>query len=99
MATAEEQLEGVMLVSPIDGIVSDIGVGVGDVMNRSTAVATVVDPTVVEMDGAVDEIDVLYVQIGASASVTMGCPAWAGAGRDSLLRSLGGGQPAGGSHL
>ncbi len=88
VATAEEQLGGLTLVSPIDGIVSDIEVGVGDMVNRNTVVATVVDPRVVEMDGAVDEIDVLYVQVGASASVTMDAlPGQALAGTVSYVSS------------
>ncbi len=69
--TAEERLEGVTLTSPIDGVVTDVAVEVGDAVSRSTVVATVVDPSVIEMHGAVDEIDVLYVQAGALANVIM----------------------------
>ena len=69
--TAEERLEGVTLASPIDGVVTDVAVEVGDAVSRNTVVATVVDPSVIEMNGAVDEIDVLYVQAGALANVIM----------------------------
>ncbi len=40
-------------------------------MNANTPVMEIVDPTVVEVDGIVDEIDVLFIQRGARASVTM----------------------------
>ena len=69
--SAAQQLTGVTLTSPIDGVVTEIPAAVGDSVNPNTSILTVVDPTVIEMEGAVDEIDVLYVQIGASANVTM----------------------------
>ena len=68
---AAQQLTGITLTSPIAGVVTEISGGVGDSVNPSTSILTVVDPTVIEMEGAVDEIDVLYVHIGASANVTM----------------------------
>ena len=69
--TAADLLSGLTLAAPIDGVVTEITAGVGDSVNPSTSILTVVDPTVIEMEGAVDEIDVLYVHIGASANVTM----------------------------
>ena len=69
--SAAQQLTGITLSSPIAGVVTEISAGVGDSVNPNTSIVTVVDPTVIEMEGAVDEIDVLYVQIGASANVTM----------------------------
>ncbi len=69
--TAADRLRSLTLVAPIDGVVTDIAAEVGDSVNPSTSILTVVDPTVIEMEGAVDEIDVLYVQFGAEANVTM----------------------------
>ncbi len=69
--TAADLLSGLTLAAPIDGVVTAITAGVGDSVNPNTSILTVVDPTVIEMEGAVDEIDVLYVHIGASANVTM----------------------------
>ena len=69
--SAAQELTGITLTSPIAGVVTEISAGVGDSVNPNTSIVTVVDPTVIEMEGAVDEIDVLYVQIGASANVTM----------------------------
>ena len=69
--TAADLLSGLTLAAPIDGVVTAITAVVGDSVNPSTSILTVVDPTVIEMEGAVDEIDVLYVNIGASANVTM----------------------------
>ena len=69
--SAAQELTGITLTSPIAGVVTEMSAGVGDSVNPNTSILTVVDPTVIEMEGAVDEIDVLYVQIGASANVTM----------------------------
>ena len=68
---ATQHLSGVSLTSPITGIVTEISVQVGDDVNRNTSVLTLVDPNVIEVNGSVDEIDVLYVQIGATANVVM----------------------------
>ena len=43
----------------------------GQPVNANTAAIEVLDQTVVEINGVVDEIDVLFVREGASASVTM----------------------------
>ena len=69
--SAAQELTGITLTSPIAGVVTEISAGVGDSVNPNTSIVTVVDPTVIEMEGAVDEIDVLYVQIGASANIIM----------------------------
>ena len=69
--SAADRLSGFTLTAPIGGVVSEITGEVGDDVNPNTAILTIVDPTVIEMSGAVDEIDVLYVQIGALANVSM----------------------------
>ena len=69
--SAAQELTGITLTSPIAGVVTEMSAGVGDSVNPNTSIVTVVDPTVIEMEGAVDEIDVLYVQIGASANIIM----------------------------
>ena len=68
---ATQHLSGVSLTSTITAIVTEISVQVGDDVNRNTSVLTLVDPNVIEVNGSVDEIDVLYVQIGATANVVM----------------------------
>ena len=68
---ASQRLRGVTLTSPTAGIVTNISAEVGDHVDRGDIAMTVVDPTVVEVRGAVDETDVLYVQVGAPASVLL----------------------------
>ena len=68
---ASHRLEGVTLTSPITGIVTGIAVRAGEYVERGALAMTVVDPTVVELRGAVDETGVLNVQVGAPASVLL----------------------------
>lgn len=68
---AIEALDGAVLRAPWNGIVSNVAVEAGETVNAGAAVVEVVDPTVVELDGVVDEIDVLSVSQGTGATVTM----------------------------
>ena len=68
---ATERVEGAVMRAPMDGIVSTVNVEAGQTVNPNTPIVEIVDPTVVEVDGIVDEIDVLFVREGATAQVTM----------------------------
>ena len=68
---ASQRLDGVTLTSPIAGIVTEISVQAGDYVESGDSAMTVVDPTVVEVRGAVDETYVLHLQVGTPASVLL----------------------------
>jgi HlyD family secretion protein len=68
---AMERLARADLLAPMAGVVSLVNVEVGQSVNPNTPIVEIVDPTVVEVDGIVDEIDVLFVREGAQAAVTM----------------------------
>jgi len=57
--------------SPLDGFVSAINVEEGDQVNANAPIVEVVDPSVVEIDGVVDEIDVLLLSVGIRAGITL----------------------------
>ncbi len=65
------RLDRSTLRAPMAGLTTFVDVAVGDTVNRATPIVEIVDPTVVELDGVVDEIDVLFVRVGADAEVTM----------------------------
>ena len=69
--TALQRREGATIVAPIAGFVSLVNVEAGEVVNANTVVLEIVDPTVVEVDGIVDEIDVLFVREGAQSAIIM----------------------------
>ena len=68
---ALQRLEDTTLQAPMAGIVSLVNVEAGQAVNANTTVVEVVDPSVVEVDGVVDEIDVLFIREGARAEVTL----------------------------
>ena len=71
LTTAEEELEAAVITAPIGGYVSVVNVELGDSVEARAAVLEIVDPTIVEVDGIVDEIDVLLVSVGTSAEVRL----------------------------
>ena len=90
---ALQALEDVNLHAPFDGIVSRVNIEDGASVGPDMLAIEVTDPSVVEMDGSVDEIDVLFIQTGAQATVTL--DALQGqllAGEVSTIGSAGAGQ-------
>ena len=69
LGQAEQRLADSTITAPFDGFVSKLDVEEGDEVERHTNIMVVVDTSVVELDGGVDEIDVLETQVGAKASV------------------------------
>lgn len=69
--TAEERLEGAVLLAPFGGYVAAVNAAVGQSVGPNTPILEIVDPTVAEVVGVVDEIDVLQVGVGARALVTL----------------------------
>lgn len=57
--------------APLAGFISLVNVEDGDEVGANAVIVEVVDHTVVEIDGIVDEIDVLLVSEGARATVNM----------------------------
>ena len=57
--------------SPINGYVATVNVEEGDPANANTIIVEVVDPRVVEVDGVVDEIDVLSIPVGTPTDISL----------------------------
>ena len=71
VGAAEKRLDGITLSSPLSGIVTEINVKTGDSVEAGATIMTVVDPSIVEAEGPVDEIDILSLQVGMPATVAM----------------------------
>ncbi|MDE2765030.1 MAG: biotin/lipoyl-binding protein, partial [Chloroflexota bacterium] len=52
-----ELLEGAVLVASISGVVNEVAVESGDALGATGRVLEIVDPSIVEVEGTVDEID------------------------------------------
>jgi len=68
---AKEELAGIRLVAPFDGVITSISVSIGDQVSRNTPVLDIVDLNVVTVDATVDEIDVLSLRIGDRVAVVL----------------------------
>ena len=71
LGVAVKRFEDSTLVSPFDGFVSRVDVEEGDEVGATAVIVEVIDPRIVRVDGIVDEIDILSVNMGSEASVTM----------------------------
>lgn len=71
LATAIADLERATLRAPFDGIVVTVNIEPNQQVNANTQAIEIADPSVVEVSGSVDEIDVLFLQTGAQAYVTL----------------------------
>jgi HlyD family secretion protein len=71
MDSAVHELEGATILAPWSGIISAVGVEAGQQVNPNVRAFEVVDPTVIRVDGIVDEIDILFIRAGARTWVTM----------------------------
>ena len=68
---AQQLLEDSSLKAPFDGFVAAVNVEAGDEVQPRTPIADIVDPSVIEVDGIVDQVDVLSVRLGTPAEVTV----------------------------
>ena len=71
LETAIADLERATLRAPFDGIVVAVNIEAEQQVNASTRAIEIADPSIVEVSGSVDEIDVLFLQVGAEAYVTL----------------------------
>ena len=69
--TAIEDLERATLRAPFNGIVVAVNIEAGQQVNANTQAIEIADPSIVEVSGSVDEIDVLFLQVGSQAFVSL----------------------------
>ena len=86
LAAARERLASVTIVAPFTGTVSAVAVEEGRSVTANVSILEIVDTTVAEVSARLDEIDVLAVQAGAEAVVSLdGLP---GAGLPGVVTSI-----------
>ena len=81
--------EGSTLAASIPGFVSEVVLKAGDHLGENRRVLEIVDPRMVEVQGSADEVDVLSIQVGAQAEVSM--DALAGRSLSGRIDSIGSG--------
>ena len=72
---ARGDLANAVLTAPVSGVVEDVSMEAGDRLGeqggQQAPSVTILDPSVVEVDGSVDEIDVLAVSVGMPVAVSL----------------------------
>ena len=71
LSESEKRLADASLRAPWDGFVSRVDVEAGQDVKATDIVAVLVDTGTVEVDGSVDEVDVLKITLGQEAVVTV----------------------------
>ena len=71
LEAAVQRLGDSTITARWSGIISAVDIEVGQAVNANTPTFEIVDPSVIEVEGTVDEIDVLFIRGGAAASVIM----------------------------
>ncbi|MBT5627564.1 MAG: HlyD family efflux transporter periplasmic adaptor subunit [Chloroflexi bacterium] len=71
LQNTKSELAASNMLAPFAGLISSISVEVGEPVSRSTPTIDILDPSVVTLDGTIDEIDVLSLRIGDTVAVTL----------------------------
>ena len=69
LATAVAATEGAQIIAPFDGVIASISAEEGQTANPNAIV--IADPSIVEISGTVDEVDVLFLQVDDPASIEL----------------------------
>jgi RND family efflux transporter MFP subunit len=67
--SAQKQLDGATLIAPFDSQVAAVNVLVGDKISSGTVAIRLIDPTQLEVDTLVNEMDIFNVNPGALATI------------------------------
>ena len=71
LVTATKQLGDAVLRAPIDGIVADRAVNVGDVVTVGTALFTIIDPSSMRLEASVPSEALASLRVGAAVQFTV----------------------------
>jgi len=68
---AKTELAKATIIAPFDSIVTNIDMKTGERISAAAAVLSLLDPTSIKMDGAIDEIDIARVKLEQEAIITL----------------------------
>ncbi len=66
---AQKQLEEATLTAPLDGVVASVYADEGDTVSATMTIVHLIDPTTMELEAEVDEIDIPGVKLGQRAII------------------------------
>jgi HlyD family secretion protein len=71
LENAQRALQDAQIVAPFAGVITSVPISVGQTVSAQTAAITVMDNSALYVDIGVDELDIVQVQIGQSATITL----------------------------
>ena len=71
LAGAQQQLDRTRVTAPFAGVVSEMPVNAGDIVQPGTAIATVIDPASMRFEGTVPAEEVAALRVGAPVRFTV----------------------------
>ena len=71
LAEKQEMLESLDIVSPVDGIVTEVAISKGDTIDKEQQSYTIADTSVWVVQVDVDELDINQIELGMPAQVTV----------------------------
>ncbi|MGV8983113.1 efflux RND transporter periplasmic adaptor subunit, partial [Clostridium sp.] len=71
MALKAKQLDYYKIIAPIDGVITKMSNKVGDTVKAGDELSDVSDPTQMEFDVPVDELDIAKLKVGQETSITV----------------------------
>ena len=69
LAEAQTQLDEATITAPFDGLVARVYVKEGDIISAATTIVHLIDPSNMELNAEVDEIDIPDVKLGQRAII------------------------------
>ena len=71
LKTAEDNLKGTTIIAPFNGIISQVNIEKDQRVTANTNAFTIINPRLIELVGAIDEIDILFINPNSKAFVTI----------------------------
>jgi RND family efflux transporter MFP subunit len=68
---AQKQLDGSTLIATFDGLVAAVNILVGDDVSSSTVAVRLIDPTQLQVDTLVSEMDIFNIKLGGPATIAV----------------------------
>ena len=68
---AQDQLDGSTLIATFDGLVAAVNILVGDDVSSSTVAVRLIDPTQMQVDTLVNELDIYNIKLGGPATIAV----------------------------
>ncbi len=71
LANAKAELDKTVIKAPFDGLITNVAATDGSIMNKGNVVVTMTNPSKLEADVLVNEIDIFNVKVGGTATVSV----------------------------